>query len=107
MNEAKYILDGLAILTFFVGAILVIRSQSLKETIKQNKALSEQQAILIETYRERLDLLEQQHIENAKQIGQLQGEINAYKKIPLDNIAKSLKQIATTNTEILKMVKER
>lgn len=98
MNEVRTAIDVIGIIILIAGAILVVRSQNLKDTIKQ-------QATLIETYKDRLDLLEKQHIENAKQIGALQGEINAYKKIPLDNIANSLKQIAKTNSEILKMVK--
>lgn len=98
MNEVRTAIDVIGIIILIAGAFLVVRSQNLKDTIKQ-------QATLIETYKDRLDLLEKQHIENAKQIGQLQGEINAYKKIPLDNIANSLKQIAKTNSEILKMVK--
>ena len=62
---------------------------------------------LIEAQKQRLDLLEKQHIENAQAIGQLQGEISAYKKIPLENIAKSIKQIAETNKQILQLVKEK
>lgn len=99
MNEVRTAIDVIGIIILIAGAFLVVRSQNLKDTIKQ-------QTVLIDTYKDRLEILEVQHIENAKRIGELQGEINAYKKIPLDNIAKSLKQIANTNAEILKMVKE-
>lgn len=102
--DTQRITDGLQAAVFFggIGAIIyaVFKGQTTKETIRQ-------QSELIATQKERLDLLEKQHIENAKAIGQLQGEINAYKKIPLDNIAKSIKQIAETNKQILILVKEK
>lgn len=74
---------------------------------RTTRTIIEQQATLIATQKERLDLLEQQHIENAKAIGELQGEVNAYKKIPLEKIAKSIEQIAKTNESILTAVREK
>ena len=103
MNTQR-IIDGLQMATFIGGIFAIIyavfKSQTTRETIKQ-------QSELIAAQKERLDLLEKQHIENAQAIGQLQGEIAAYKKIPLENIAKSIKQIAETNKQILTLVKER
>lgn len=93
--EALVVVAGL-------GAIVVAVFKS-----KTTAATIEQQRELIAAQKERLDLLEKQHIENAQAIGQLQGEVNAYKKIPLENIAKSIKDIATTNSEILKIIHER
>lgn len=90
--EAVVFMTGLAAIIFSV-----FKSQTTKETIRQQNEL-------INAQKERLDLLEKQHIENVKAIGALQGEINAYKKIPLDNIAKSLKQIAETNKHILQLI---
>lgn len=78
----------------------VFKSTTTKEVIRQQNEV-------ISIQKERLDLLESQHLENVKAIGELQGEINAYKKIPLDKIAKSIQQIATTNAKILTLIKEK
>lgn len=78
----------------------VFKSQTTKETIRQ-------QQDLITTQKERLDLLEKQHIENAKAIGELQGQVNAYKKIPLEKIATSIENIAESNKQILEILTER
>ena len=93
--EAVVVIAGL-------GAIIVAVFKS-----KTTAATIEQQRELISAQKERLDLLEKQHIENARAIGELQGEVNAYKKIPLENIAKSIKDIASTNSEILKLIQEK
>jgi len=98
------LIRGVQTATFLSGIAAIVyaafKSQTTREIIKQ-------QSELIEAQKQRLDLLEKQHIENAQAIGQLQGEISAYKKIPLENIAKSIKQIAETNKQILQLVKEK
>lgn len=88
--------------TLIIAGVCAIFFAVFKD--RTTRAVIEQQKQLIDTQKERIDLLEAQHIENARAIGELQGEVRAYKKIPLDDIAKSIKQIATTNKEILKIV---
>jgi len=91
-------IEGSIVFVGLLGAIYALfKSQTTKETIKQ-------QANLITVQKERLDLLEEQHIENAKAIGELQGQVNAYKKIPLEKIATSIKDIAETNKQILEIL---
>jgi hypothetical protein len=92
--EATLVVAGVAAVFY-----AVFKSTTTKEIIRQQNEI-------ISIQKERLDLLEAQHIENAKAIGELQGEINAYKKIPLEKIAKSIHQIATTNAKILTIIKE-
>jgi hypothetical protein len=80
-----------------VGAMLVIFSTRTKETIKA-------QAILINTQKERLDLLESQHLENARLIGELSGQLSAYKDLPLKQIAESMGLISATQKSIIELL---
>ena len=97
-QELSKLLEG----TILIAGIAAIFFAVFKD--KTTRAIIEQQRELISAQKDRLDLLEQQHIENARAIGELQGEVNAYKKIPLEKIAKSIEQIAKTNQAIYKAV---
>lgn len=93
MNLTNYI-DIIGSVALVAGAVLVIISRSTKDTIKQ-------QSVLIDAQKDRLDLLERQHIENAKKIGQLEGQLNAYKELPLKQIASSLKSLSENQRSII------
>lgn len=97
-NEIIKLIEG----TLVIAGISAIFFAVFKD--RTTRAIIDQQKQLIDTQKERIDLLEAQHIENARAIGELQGEVNAYKKIPLEDIAKSLKEIAKSNNLILKSV---
>lgn len=88
--------------TIVVAGVVAIFFAVFKD--KTTKEIIRQQNEVISAQKERLDLLEKQHIENAQAIGQLQGEVNAYKKIPLEKIANSIEKIANTNKQILDVV---
>lgn len=94
------------------GSALAIFSRIPKQTITNQKDL-------IETYEKRLKALEEQgkedqrqHIQNVKDIADLQGQIKVYKELPLQEMAGAMKdisevnkQIAASNQEILKTLK--
>lgn len=94
------------------GSALAIFSRIPKQTISNQKDL-------IETYEKRLKALELQgeedrrlHIQNVKDIADLQGQIKVYKELPLQEMATAMKdisevnkQIASSNQEILKTLK--
>lgn len=93
-------------LFLIISSILAIRSQIPKQTIANQKEL-------IETYEKRLKALEdqaeldkKQHLENVKAIAELQGQINVYKELPLQQMADSMREIAQTNKKILTLIKE-
>lgn len=77
-------------------------------TRDKNKIVSENNKATIESYKERLEIVEaetrtchEQHGESLKLIHGLQGKIEILKDIPLNNIDKSLNNISISNKEIL------
>lgn len=101
-------LVSIVISAFFliVSSIIYLKSQLPKQTIANQKEL-------IETYEKRLKALEdqaeldkKQHLENVKAIAELQGQINVYKELPLQQMADSMREIAQTNKKILTLIKE-
>jgi hypothetical protein len=66
-----------------------------------------------EEFNNRLKLLENQHVEDAKALANMQGQIATYKEIPLERLAKSMEQMAVdsranaiSNAEILATLKK-
>ncbi|CAB4183069.1 hypothetical protein UFOVP1439_56 [uncultured Caudovirales phage] len=91
-------------ISLIIGSILALASRIPKQTITNQKEL-------IETYEKRLKALEdqkeedrKQHIENVKAIAELQGQINVYKELPLQQMADTMREIAQTNKKILEIV---
>lgn len=100
---------------------MALLSRLPKQTIENQKEL-------IDAYEKRIKNLEdlrlednKLHVDNAKAIAELQGQLKAYKEIPLKKLAdavekteqenvekfKILQQISATQVEILKMLKEK
>lgn len=80
-------------------AWLYVKSRIPKQTI-------EQQAILIDTLKGRVDEMEKdnkaqllKHIESEKAIADLQGQIKVYKELPLQEISISLKALSALPKE--------
>jgi len=102
----EFISIAISSVFLIVSSFLAIKSQIPKQTIENQKTL-------IETYEKRLKALEdqkeedrKQHIENVKAIAELQGQINVYKELPLQQMADSMREIAQTNKKILTLIKE-
>jgi hypothetical protein len=107
-NTVFYILSILALVG---GAILVIKSRIPQQTIKNLQQVNESYVELNLTLTKRIDSLEQKskddtqsHLDNAKAISDLQGQIKVYKELPLKELADGMKQVVESNTEILKAV---
>ncbi|NDC95744.1 hypothetical protein EB077_10605, partial [bacterium] len=99
--------------TIAISSIFLIISSALAIVSRLPKQTIENQKALIETYEKRLKALEdqkeedrKQHIENVKAIAELQGQINVYKELPLQQMADSMREIADTNKKILTLIKE-
>lgn len=68
---------------------------------------------IIKAYKERIDQLEDEtkscqdsHIENLARIKQLEGIVEAFRDVPLRDIAKTQKEILKTQKDILSFIKE-
>lgn len=101
------------LVTIVISSIFLIISSALAIVSRLPKQTIENQKTLIETYEKRLKALEdqkeedrKQHIENVKAIAELQGQINVYKELPLQQMADSMREIAQTNKKILNIIKE-
>ena len=84
--------------TIAISSIFLIISSALAIVSRLPKQTIENQKALIETYEKRLKALEdqkeedrKQHIENVKAIAELQGQINVYKELPLQQMADSMR----------------
>lgn len=91
-------------ISLVLGAILSVISRIPGQTIKNQKTL-------IDTYEKRIKALEdqssedhKQYIENIKAIAELQGQINVYKELPLQQMADYMKDISATNKKILEII---
>ena len=87
-------------------AVLFVKSKAPKQTI-------EQQAVLIDTLKDRVETLEDEtklcnenHIENIARIKELEGRVDELRNIPLKQIAKDQKALLETQKEILELIKE-
>ena len=94
------VIDLIGSITLVAGAVLIVISRNTKDTIRQ-------QSMLIQAQKERLDLLEEQHIENVKRISELQGSLNSYKELPLQHIADSMEKLALIQESIMETLNKR
>lgn len=102
------------IITVILSALFLIISSGLALRAKIPKQTIADQKELIDTYEKRLKALEdqreedrKQHIENVRAIGILQGQINVYKELPLQQMADTMREIANTNNKILELVSKK
>lgn len=82
-----------------VGAVLALTSK----TKSNNLADLKERVEILEKERE---YARTQHIENLKAIANLEGQLKTYKDIPLQQIAESLKALATSQDAVLKQLND-
>lgn len=99
-NELTKLIEGLIVLGG-VGAVVfaVFKNQTVKQTIQSQKDL-------IETLTAQVNELRTLHMENEKAIARLTGQVEVYKELPLADLAKSMKEMAETQGQILKELKK-
>jgi len=106
MKELDTIIFGSELVVGAVLAYLYVKSRLPKETIDQQTKLITTLEVRIKTMemenREQL----KKHAENERAISVLQGQIAAYKEIPLQDIAKSLKALENLPREFQKTTQE-
>jgi uncharacterized membrane-anchored protein YhcB (DUF1043 family) len=112
-------MDPFSIIGYIFGAgvgILALFSRIPKQTIDNQKDLiASYEKRFADMDRQRVEDLKQhnqERVENAKAIADLQGQIKVYKELPLQEMAKAMEEIsrvnkgiADSNTEILKTLK--
>jgi hypothetical protein len=93
LNELIRLAEGILVIAGIAGVVYaVFRSQTTKQTISSQRDL-------IDTLTLQIRELRTLHEENSKEIARLTGQVEVYKEIPL-------KDLAETNREILKILKE-
>jgi hypothetical protein len=93
MSDVTSLSYALGVVILIGGSALVLVSRVPSRTISQLRELNA-------VYEQRLHILEEQNIENVKHIGELQGQVKAYKELPLRELADGMKQISQVNEGI-------
>lgn len=100
-NEVVKQLEGLVVITSVVGIIFaLLKTGTTKATIQSQKEL-------IETLTAQVNELRSLHIENEKAISELQGQVSVYKELPLNQLSTSMAEIAKTQKDILRLLKQK
>lgn len=100
-NEVVKQLEGLVVITSVVGIIFaLLKTGTTKATIQSQKEL-------IETLTTQVNELRNLHIENEKAISELQGQVSVYKELPLNQLSTSMAEIAKTQKDILRLLKQK
>lgn len=94
-----------AFLALLVGAYVVIRSTSTKQTISSQKELIDTLRTKGEVQQEEIKGLkekqESQHLASTQAIAELRGQVNTLRDIPLKEIAGDIATIRETQHEII------
>lgn len=100
-NVSGEVFYGLTTIALVVAAFIIVRSTAVKQNQKA-------QAALIDTQGKQIDLLKDdaaaqaiRHQEMSRQIGELQGQLKAYKELPLKQMAEAITKIEKENVNKL------
>lgn len=101
---------GFMQITEVAAVIIGIASASaagiLWNTVRAYKENSDALRTRIESLEDETKLCNANHIENIAKIKELQGQVDAFKDIPLKEIAHTQREILQTQKEILQFVKQ-
>lgn len=93
--------DGIVLIIFLGSIIVYSRSRIPQQTIKNLQDLSDSQILRINQQEASIAELKEGRVEDAKTIGKLQGQIESYKELPLQELANGIKEVAVSNKKIL------
>ncbi len=100
-NEIVKLAEGLIVIAGIAGVVLAIfKNGTTKATIASQKEL-------IDTLTVQVNQLRTLHIDNEKAISELRGQVSVYKELPLSELSNSMRQLATAQSEILKLIKNK
>jgi hypothetical protein len=98
------VLDGLGVVAIVTSGVFTIFGSRNKNNDRVSTELINKLTALREADKEefsnRLNLLEEQHLEDSKALSSMSGQIDVLKSIPLVNIDTTLKEIAKFNKSI-------
>jgi len=104
---ATTVLDGLGVVALVSGGMLTIFSSRSKmnESVSTEliSKLTELRKADKEEWQKRLDVLEEQHVDDVKALSSMAGQIDVLKSIPLVNIDTTLQNIAKFNKSIMEV----
>ena len=86
--------------SFIIGGILYARSKVPSQTIQNYKELAESQEKRISALEAQATIDYQNHIDNIKDVADLQGQIKVYKELALQEMAAAMQDISTVNQGI-------
>lgn len=112
-NFVSIIFYILSIFGLVGGAWLVLKSRIPQQTIKNLQEVNASYIELNATYEKRISSLELKikedanlHIENAKAISDLQGQIKVYKELPLKELADGIAKLNDGQDLMLKAIQD-
>ena len=99
------IVFGVEVLVAVVLAYLYVKSRVPQQTIDQQNKLIEALNGRLDTYSDENKDLQDKLLDNQRAVSRLEGQIEVYKELPLQEIAKSLKALEVLPTEFKKISK--
>jgi hypothetical protein len=104
---ATAVLDGFGVVALVSGGVLTIFSSRSKVNESASteliSKLTELRKADKEEWQKRLDVLEEQHVDDVKALSGMAGQIDVLKSIPLVNIDTTLQNIAKFNKSIMEV----
>ncbi len=95
---------GYAALAVSSALVIIANRQNAKSKIKDDNI--KDLVARVEILEKEREYAREQHLENQKAIAHLEGQLKTYKDIPLQQIADSIKALATTQDAVLKRMNE-
>lgn len=95
-----YIAGALGFVATMAAAVVIVRATASKTTIESQKELITTLLAGKEEQKDQIADLHAKHVESIKMIGNLQGQIDVLKNIPLKEISDDLKKLSQNQTTI-------
>lgn len=95
-----YIAGALGFVATLAAAIVIVRATAAKTTIESQKELINTLLAGKEEQKEQIADLHQKHIASTAAIGNLQGQIDVLKNIPLKEISEDMKKLSQNQTKL-------
>lgn len=105
MEIFSFLGSAFGVVTLIAGSILIIKARANTTTIESQKELINTLMIVKDEQKEQIKDLNEKHLESTKAIANLQGQLDSMKNIPLKEIAEDMKTIATTQRDIIELLK--
>lgn len=95
-----YIAGAIGVVTTLTAAVVIVRATASKTTIESQKELIATLLASKEEQKDQIADLHAKHVESVKMIGNLQGQIDVLKNVPLKEISEDMKKLSQNQTKI-------